>query len=209
MGRYVGAVCRLCRREGMKLFLKGERCYMAKCPMETGRPRPGMHGARRRRKDSDYGLQLREKQRLRSMYGLREEQFRLFFQRAVRKRGVTGEVLLQFLEMRLDNLVYRLSFAPSRPAARQFVRHSHVTVNDRTANIPSMVLKVGDVIKIKDRPKGREYAKQALEAGEARGVAPWLKLDKGNFLGEVLQIPSRDDIAPTVNEQLIVELYSK
>ena len=140
MGRYLGPVCRLCRREGMKLFLKGDRCYMAKCPIEQQAPPPGMHG-QRRSKTSDYGTQLREKQRLRRMYGLREEQFRFMFDRAIRARGVTGEKLLQMLELRLDNLVYRLGFAPSRRAARQFVTHGHVQVNKRKVSIPSMILK--------------------------------------------------------------------
>ena len=146
MGRYTGPACRLCRREGMKLFLKGDRCYMAKCPIETGRPAPGMHG-QRRSKTSDYGVQLREKQKLRRMYGMQEGQFRLFFERALKSRGVTGEKLLQSLELRLDNVVYRLGFAPSRRAARQFVLHGHVAVNSRKATIPSMILKAGDVCK--------------------------------------------------------------
>ncbi len=157
MGRYLGPACKLCRREEMKLFLKGERCYMAKCAVETGRPVPGTHGTRRRRKVSDYGTQLREKQRLRRSYGLQEKQFRLFFKRAARRRGLTGEVLLQMLEMRLDNLAYRLGFAPSRRAAREFVRHNHMVVNGEKANIPSMVLKPGDIIGVRDKPNSREY----------------------------------------------------
>ena len=209
MGRYVGPACKLCRREGMKLFLKGERCYMAKCPIETGRPAPGMHGARRKRKGSDYGVQLREKQRLRRTYGLQEKQFVLFFGRAVKKRGVTGEILLQMLELRLDNIAFRLGFAPSRRAARQFVRHSHLLVNDKKANIPSMVLEPGDVIRVRDREKGKESAKQSLETAEGRGSVSWLSLDKEKLSGEILHVPSRDEIAPTINEQLIVELYSK
>ena len=162
MGRYTGPACRLCRREGMKLFLKGDRCYMAKCPIETGRPAPGMHG-QRRSKTSDYGVQLREKQKLRRMYGMQEGQFRLFFERALRSRGVTGEKLLQSLELRLDNVVYRLGFAPSRRAARQFVLHGHVAVNSRKATIPSMILKAGDVMQVRDRKQGREYASKFME----------------------------------------------
>lgn len=208
MGRYTGPACRICRREGMKLFLKGDRCFMAKCPIETGRPAPGMHG-QRRTKLSDYGLQLREKQRLRRMYGMQEGQFHLFFTRALRTRGVTGEKLLQLLECRLDNLAYRLGFAPSRRAARQFVRHGHVLVNGKKADIPSMVLKAGDVLQVRDRPKSREYAARHMEVAESRGIPPWLSLDRAQFRGEILRIPSREEIAPVVREQLIVELYSK
>ena len=208
MGRYIGPSCRLCRREGMKLFLKGNRCYMAKCPIERGRPAPGMHG-QRGSKLSDYGVQLREKQRLRRHYGMQEGQFRLFFERALRRRGVTGETLLQALEMRLDNVVYRLGFALSRRASRQFVLHRHVAVNGRTVSIPSMVLKPGAKIEIRDRKQGRAYAKTALEAAEGRQVSPWLTLDKEHQRGEVLRVPTREEIAPFVNEQLVVELYSK
>ncbi|HMP72807.1 MAG TPA: 30S ribosomal protein S4 [Kiritimatiellia bacterium] len=208
MGRYTGPACRQCRREGTKLFLKGDRCYMAKCPIETGRPVPGMHG-QRRSKLSDYGVQLREKQKLRRMYGLQETQFRLFFERAQRGRGVTGEKLLQMLELRLDNLVYRLGFAPSRRAARQFALHGHIQVNGHKASIPSMVLKAGDVIKVAPTAKAKGFANQYIDTALSRGIAPWLQLDKENLEGRILQIPSREEIAPIVNEQLIVELYSK
>ena len=207
MGRYTGPACRLCRREGMKLFLKGDRCRMAKCPIDTGRPAPGMHGARPSKK-SDYGVQLREKQRLRRFYGLQEGQFKLFFQRALRKRGVTGEMLLQLLEMRLDNLVFRLGFASSRRNARQLVLHSHVKVNGRRADVPSMTLKVGDRIEVKGRKQSQDAIRKVLEA-QSRELSAWLSLDKDALKGEVLRIPSRDEIAPFVNEQLIVELYSK
>ncbi len=209
MGRYIGPSCRLCRREGMKLFLKGSRCYMAKCPVaERKRPAPGMHGARGR-KLSDYGQQLREKQRLKRFYGLQEGQFRLFFQRALQKRGVTGETLLQLLEMRLDNIVYRLGFAASRSAARQFVLHRHVKVNGRTANIPSMQIKAGSKVQVIEA--SREMVKGVMDTAEARGhqVPPWMLLDKEHFTGEVLRPPTREEIAPFVNEQLVVELYSK
>ncbi len=210
MGRYTGPACKQCRREGMKLFLKGDRCYMAKCPIETGRPAPGAQaGGRRRSKQSDYGVQLREKQRLRRMYGLREGQFRLFFDRASRKKGLTGETLLQLLECRLDNLVYRLGYAASRRAARVFVQHGHVTVNGRKATIPSMVLSPGDVVAVRERPSSRAFAVKNIEAAESRTLSPWLSLDKNQFKGELLHIPSREEIAPLVNEQLIVELYSK
>ncbi|HMO50888.1 MAG TPA: 30S ribosomal protein S4 [Kiritimatiellia bacterium] len=208
MGRYTGPACKQCRREGMKLFLKGDRCYMAKCPIEQGHPAPGMHG-QRRSKLSDYGVQLREKQKLRRTYGMQESQFRLFFQRALKTRGITGEKLLQLLEMRLDNLVYRLGFAPSRRAARQFVQHGHILVNGKKASIPSMVLKAGDVVAVKNQEHSRAYAGPHIEQGESRGLAPWLALDKSAFEGRIVHVPSRDEISPTVNEQLIVELYSK
>ncbi len=208
MGRYTGPVCRQCRREGMKLFLKGDRCYMAKCPIETGRPVPGVHG-QRRTKMSDYATQLREKQKLRRMYGLQEEQFSFMFQRAVKTRGVTGEKLLQMLETRLDNIVYRFGFAPSRRAARQFVTHGHILLNGRKADIPSILVREGDVVQVRERPNSRAYSTPFMDTAESRGIVPWLLLDKQNFKGTVQHIPSRDEIAPTVNEQLIVELYSK
>lgn len=209
MGRDTGPACKRCRREGQKLFLKGTRCYMAKCPIETGRPAPGVHGMRRGRKPSDYGVQLREKQRLRRQYGLREDQFRLFFDRAARMRGVTGETLLQLLEMRLDNLIYRMGFASSRAGARQFVTHNHVTVNGRKASVPSMIIETGDEVCVKDRAKSRELAGKCLEVAATREVPAWLAVDGQAFTGKVLRVPSRDEIAPVVNEQLIVELYSK
>ncbi len=208
MGRYTGPACRLCRREGMKLFLKGDRCYMAKCPIETGRPPPGMH-QQRRSKISNYGIQLREKQRLRRMFGMQEGQFRLFFKRALQARGVTGEQLLQSLELRLDNVTYRLGFAPSRRAARQFVLHGHIAVNGHKATIPSMVLKAGDVVQVRDRKQGRDYAGKFIEVAESRGRVAWLGLNKEQFQGEILRVPTREDIGPVVREQLIVELYSK
>ena len=207
MGRYTGPACKLCRRESMKLFLKGDRCRMSKCPIDTGRPAPGMHGARPSKK-SDYGVQLREKQRLRRFYGLQEGQFKLFFQRALRKRGVTGEMLLQLLEMRLDNLVYRLGFAHSRRNARQLVLHGHVTVNGRRSDVPSMTLKAGDRIEVKGRKQSTDAVKRVLDA-QSRELSPWLSLDKEALKAEVLRVPSRDDIQPFVNEQLVVELYSK
>lgn len=209
MGRYTGPLCRKCRSEGMKLFLKGARCSMAKCPIETGRPPPGMHGQHRSRKLSDYGRQLREKQRLRSQYGLREGQFRVFFQKAQQTKGVTGELLLQLLETRLDNLIYRLGFTLSRAAARQLVTHSHVTVNGRRAAVPSIVLMPGSVIQIKDKPKSREIVKKAMEQTASQTIPAWLSLDAPNFSGQLVRLPTREEIAPIVNEQLIVELYSK
>ena len=207
MGRYIGPACRRCRREGMKLFLKGNRCNTAKCAIELERAAPGMHG--QRGKLSDYGAQLREKQRLRRFFGMQEGQFRVFFGRALRRRGVTGEALLQMLEMRLDNLVYRLGFAASRRMARQLVTHNHVLVNGRRAKVPSMILKQGSKIEVRNRPASREFAKRSLEANEGRPVAAWLSMNRESMEGEVLHVPSRDEIAPFVNEQLIVELYSK
>ncbi len=209
MGRYNGPGCRQCRREGVKLMLKGKRCTMAKCPIETGRASPGVHGQRRGKKLSDYGVQLREKQKLRRMYGMQEGQFRLFFDRAQRSKGVTGDKLLQLLEMRLDNIIYRLGFSFSRKSARQFVTHRHIKINGRIVNIPSMGVKPGSVIEVKDNPKSRAHASQSLEASQARVVPGWMSIDAANFKGEVLKVPTREEIAPIVNEQLIVELYSK
>jgi small subunit ribosomal protein S4 len=180
---------------------------MSKCAVEAGRPAPGVHGARPSKK-SDYGVQLREKQRLRRFYGLQEGQFKLFFQRALRKRGVTGEMLLQLLEMRLDNLVFRLGFSASRRNARQLVLHGHVTVNGRRSDVPSMTLKAGDRIEVKGRKQSQDAVKRVLDARTGE-LSSWLSLDKEALKGEVLRVPTRDEIAPFVNEQLIVELYSK
>lgn len=208
MGRYTGPVCRICRREGMKLHLKAARCLMAKCPVETGRPVPGMHG-QRRKKVSEYGTQLREKQKLRKQYGMMEGQFKIFFQRAQRKKGITGEMLLQMLESRLDNLVYRFGFATSRRSARMLVTHDHVLVNGKKVNIPSMVVKPGSTIQICSRSNSRDLVAANLGASEGRGISPWLNLDAKNFSGEYARVPTRDEIAPIVDEQLVVELYSK
>ena len=209
MGRYIGSNCRMCRRAGTKLFLKGARCYTSKCPVDKGRPAPGVHGMRRGRKDSEYGAQLKEKQKLRRQFGMREGQFRRFYEEALRIEGVTGENLLQRLEMRLDNLVYRMGFAPSRQAARQFVLHKHVAVNGKTANIASMVLKVGDVVTVRERPRSRDQAGRALEAVAASQMPSWLAIDTKLFRGEIVSIPTREEIAPVVEEQAIVELYSR
>mgnify|MGYP001272873643 CR=1 FL=1 len=168
-----------------------------------------MHGGNRKRKLSDYGVQLREKQRLRNQYGMQEGQFRSLFQKAARKKGITGEQLLQYLESRLDNVVYRLGFALSRRSARQFVTHSHVTVNGRRASVPSMLLKAGSVVQVKDNPKSRNAAKMSMDVAETREIPSWLSLDEKNFSGVLVRIPSRDEIAPIVDEQLVVELYSK
>ncbi|NCD21802.1 MAG: 30S ribosomal protein S4 [Spartobacteria bacterium] len=208
MGRYIGPACKRCRRQGMKLFLKGDRCYMAKCPIEQGHSIPGMHGGRRPRL-KDYGIQLQEKQRLRNMYGMQEGQFRLFFQRALRSRGVTGEILLQALEMRLDNVVYRMGLAPSRRAARQFVLHGHVRVNGVKVNVPSYKTKPGDVVQARDAKRSRDYSKAHLDAAESRGWPVWMSVDKAEHKATIDHVPTREEIAPLVNEQLIVELYSK
>lgn len=208
MGRYIGPACKRCRRVGMKLFLKGDRCYMAKCPIEQGHGPPGP-ATRRRPRLKDYGIQLQEKQRLRNMYGMREGQFRLFFQRALRARGVTGEILLQALELRLDNIVYRMGLAPSRRAARQFVRHGHVRVDGVKVNIPSYKVKPGEVIEARDVKRSRDYSKAHLDAAESRGWPSWMTVDKAEFKAVIDHVPSREELAPVVNEQLIVELYSK
>ena len=208
MGRYIGPACKRCRRQGIKLFLKGDRCYMAKCPIEQGASIPGPHGGRRPRL-KDYGVQLQEKQRLRNMYGMQEGQFRLFFQRALRARGVTGELLLQALEMRLDNVVYRMGLAPSRRAARQFVLHGHVRVNGVKVNVPSYKVKTGETVQARDVKRRRDFSKAHLDAAESRGWPVWMTVDKAEFKAVIDHVPTREEIAPVVNEQLIVELYSK
>ncbi len=209
MGRYTGPVCRLCRREGKKLFLKGARCYRTKCPIDQSIGIPGMHVARRARKMSEYGEQLRQKQSLRRQYGMGELQFHRFFEEALRRKGVTGELLLQLLELRLDNIVYRLGFAPSRKAARQYVLHGHVTVNGRKAAVPSMVLTQGDVVAVKDSPKSKDFATKSLEAATQEQMPAWMTVDRAALKGEVVSIPTREQIAPIVDEQAIVELYSR
>ncbi len=211
MGRYTGPVCRQCRREMTKLFLKGARCFTDKCPIDKGIPVPGQHGpaARRARKMSDYGTQLREKQKLRRTYGLQEGQFHLVYERAIRRHGVTGEIMLQQLEMRLDNLIYRAGFAMSRACARQFVRHNHVTVNGHKANIPSMELKAGDVIAVRSRDRSKALASTAYASISNRQMPEWLKVDEKNLTCEVLSVPTREQINPAVDEQLVVELYSR
>ena len=209
MGRYTGPVCRQCRREGQKLFLKGARCYMAKCPIEQGTPAPGMHVARRAKKMSEYGSQLRQKQALRRQYGMGELQFHRFFEEALRKEGVTGENLLQLLEMRLDNIVYRLGLAPSRRAARQFVLHGHILVNGRKAAVPSYVLSVGDKLNVKDDAKSKDAATRSVEAATGAQLPVWMAFDRATLAAEVLAVPTREQIAPIVDEQAIVELYSR
>lgn len=209
MARYTDANCKLCRREGEKLFLKGTRCFSEKCAVERRQVAPGQHGRMMRRKVSSYGLQLREKQKVRRTYGVLEKQFRNYFKKADLKTGITGEILLQLLESRLDNLVYRLGFAASRKAARQLVRHRHVEVNSRTVDIPSYSIKPGEVIKIKDKSKNLEMIHAALKETGRGDDIPWLRLNKAALEGELLEVPERASIPLTFNEQLIVELYSK
>lgn len=209
MGRYTGPTCRLCRRAGTKLFLKGARCYMSKCAVDQGHPAPGVHGMRRSRKVSEYGQQLREKQKLRQQYGMQEGQFRRFYEHALRANGVTGENLLQMLELRLDNVIFKLGFAVSRQAARQFVLHKHVAVNGHTANVPSIIMRVGDVVVVRERPRSRDQATRSFESATARQMPAWLSADPKAFRGEVLSVPTREEIAPVVDEQAIVELYSR
>ncbi|MDU9051035.1 MAG: 30S ribosomal protein S4 [Candidatus Electrothrix sp. Rat3] len=209
MARYTGASCRTCRRENLKLFLKGERCYSDKCSFERRTYAPGQHGQNRFRKVSDYALQLREKQKVKHMYGMLESQFRRYFYLADRAKGVTGLNLLSMLERRLDNVVYRLGFAGSRDQARQFVRHSHFQINGKKASIPSCQVKPGDVITLKEKSRKNAFIVENLEAVARRGVPSWMELDKGNFQGTVKAMPNREEITMPINEQLIVELYSK
>ena len=209
MARYRGPVCRLCRREGMKLFLKGERCYKEKCAIERRNVPPGQHGQGRRRKVRAYGLQLREKQKLRRIYGLLENQFRRTFDAANRKKGVTGENLLNLLELRLDNVVYSLGFATSRNQARQLVRHGHISVDGRRVDIPSFRVKAAMEITVCEKSRKVPSITDALEFAQGRGIPSWLELDGAALAGKVLEIPSREDIRYPIQEQLIVELYSR
>jgi len=208
VARYHEPVCRLCRREGMKLFLKGERCFKEKCAVERRSYAPGQHG-KRRNKAQPYGLQLREKQKVRRVYGVLEAQFRRYFAEAARQRGVTGENLLRLLELRLDNVIYTLGFASSRAQARQLVRHGHVLVNGRRVDVPSFPVKPGMEIVLKEKLRSNPFVTEALETAMARGVPPWLELDAENFRGTVVALPSREDIRLPIQEQLIVELYSR
>lgn len=209
MARYRGSVCRICRRENLKLFLKGDRCYSDKCAFDRRGYAPGEHGQRRRGKTSDYGIQLREKQKVKRMYGLSEKQFHLFFQRADRQKGITGTNLLSALERRIDNVVYRLGFVDSRTQGRHFVRHNHFLVNGKKVNIPSYLLKIGDVIEIREKSKKVQAINDSLDAVVRRGVPQWLELEKENLKGSVKTFPIREDISMPIQEQLIVELYSK
>ncbi len=208
MARYKESVCRLCKREGLKLFLKGDRCYGEKCAFERRGYAPGDHG-QIRRKYSDYGVQLREKQKLKRMYGLLERQFRSYFEKADRQRGITGTNLLLFLERRLDNMVFRIGFANSRNEARQLVRHNHFLVDGKPINIPSYLVKVGSEIRVREKSRKVERIVEAMEIVARRGIPQWLELDKDNFRGVVKTLPSREELVMPVKEQLVVELYSK
>ena len=209
MSRYKDSVCRHCRRENLKLYLKGDRCYSDKCAFDRRSYPPGEHGERRGRKISDYGIQLREKQKIKRMYGLSEKQFHLFFERAEAQRGVTGTNLLVLLERRLDNVVYRLGFANSRTQGRQFVLHNHFLVNGKKANIPSFLVKKGDSIEVKEKSKKIASISDSIEAVVRRGIPQWLELEKEKHQGVVTGFPVREDITMPIQEQLVVELYSK
>ncbi len=209
MARNIGAACRRCRRENLKLYLKGDRCYSDKCSFERRAFGPGQHGQARFRKVSDYAVQLREKQKVKSMYGMLEGQFRLAFKKADLQKGVTGENLLILLERRLDSAVFRLGFASSRSQARQLVRHNHILVNGKKVNIPSFLASVNDVITLKEKSRANALILDCLEAATRRGIPSWLELDKDNFKATVKALPNREEITMPIQEQLIVELYSK
>lgn len=209
MARYTDPVCRLCRREGIKLFLKGSKCFSDKCPIEKRNFAPGQHGKDRKTKVVGYGLQLREKQKAKRIYFTQEGQFRNYFEKAARKPGVTGELLLQQLERRLDSVVFRLGFGTARRQARQLVRHGHVLVNGKKVNIPSYQVNVGEEISIKESSRTLTVLEAAKEFASHQNLPTWLEIDRDNFKGKVLSLPKREDIQQPVNEQLIVELYSK
>lgn len=209
MAKYSGPKCRLCRRQGEKLFLKGEKCYSPKCPVENRPFPPGQHGQRRRMRLSDYALQLREKQKLRRIYGVLERQFRLYYEEADRRKGSTGENLLQLLEGRLDNVVYRMGFAASRAEGRQLVRHDGVMVNGRKMNIPSYQVQPEDVISLTEDAKGQLRVQAAVELAQQRGFPEWIDVDPGKVTGTYKTRPERSDLSPEINEHLVVELYSK
>jgi small subunit ribosomal protein S4 len=209
LARYIGSVCRQCRRENLKLFLKGDRCYSDKCAFDRRSYAPGQHGQRRRGKISDYGVQLREKQKVKRIYGLSEKQFHLFFERSDRQKGVTGTNLLVMLERRLDNVVYRLGFANSRTQGRQLVKHNHFLVNGKTVNIPSYLIKTGDVVEVREKSREIQSIGDSLAAVVRRGVPQWLELQKEGMKGSVKGFPAREELTLPIQEQLIVELYSK
>jgi small subunit ribosomal protein S4 len=208
MARYTGPLCRLCRREGEKLFLKGTRCHTEKCGVERRKYAPGQHG-QSRGKLSDYGLQLREKQKVRRIYGIMERQFRLYFEKASRMKGVTGEVLLQLLERRFDAVVFRMGFAANRREARQLVKHGHFLINGRSSDIPSNLLRPGDVVEVKESSRENSTIAESLSVAEHRGMPDWIQFDASALKGTFVRIPTRDEIQLPVQEQLIVELYSK
>jgi small subunit ribosomal protein S4 len=208
LARYRDSVCRICRREGLKLFLKGDRCYTDKCSIDRRAYPPGQHG-QGRKKTTEYGIQLREKQKVRRMYGLLEKQFRNYFKLAERQKGITGDNLLMLIESRLDNMVYRLGFASSRNEARQMVSHGHFLIDGKKANISSMRLKAGSTVEVREKSQKHGKINDALDAVVRRGVPEWLELDRDKFKGTVKALPSREDITMPIQENLIVELYSK
>ncbi|MBN2090191.1 30S ribosomal protein S4 [candidate division KSB1 bacterium] len=209
MARYTDANCKLCRRENQKLFLKGAKCFSPKCPFEKKGFAPGQHGRSKRFKQSEYGVQLREKQKLRRMYGILERQFQRYFEIAARRKGITGETLIHLLEQRLDNIVFRLGFAPSRKSARQLVRHRHIMVNGITVDIPSFQVNPGDEIEVREKSKKMDVFHSSLRRVKEGRMLPWLNLNKANLSGTLVEIPNRADIPVSINESLIVELYSK
>ncbi|MBN2388983.1 MAG: 30S ribosomal protein S4 [Anaerolineales bacterium] len=215
MAKYTGPACKLCRREGEKLFLKGERCFSPKCAFERREYAPGQHGRSGRRggrgtgRESDYGKQLRAKQRARRVYGVFERQFRRYYSKAIKARGVTGLMLLQILESRLDNIVYRLGYAASRAQARLMVTHGHFTVNGRRTDVPSMTLRVGDVVAVRSGSNDRPFFKELPDLAEARNIPAWLERDVKQLTGSILRMPERAEIDGSLNEQLIVEYYSR
>lgn len=209
MARYRGSECRLCRRENLKLFLKGDRCFGDKCAFERRPYAPGQHGQRRAGKYSDYRIQLREKQKVKRIYGVLEKQFSLYYKKADKQKGITGTNLLIFLESRLDNVVYRMGFASSRTQARQLVRHNHFLVNDRKVNIPSYSVNAGDIIQVAENSRKIPPILEAMETVVRRGIPNWIEIDKDNFRGIFKSLPNREDLTMPIQEQLIVELYSK
>ena len=209
MARYTKSVCRLCRREGLKLYLKGNRCYTDKCAVERRQYAPGQHGQRRQRKASEYALQLREKQKIKRIYGLMERQFRAYFRKGDRMKGITGENMLTFLERRLDNVVYRMGFSDSRQEARQMVLHGHFCINGKKVTIPSYLVNQGEEVSVREKSQKIQRITEALESVERRGVPLWIELDKSKFTGRVKNYPSRDELTVPMQEQLVVELYSR
>jgi small subunit ribosomal protein S4 len=208
LARYTGPSCRLCRRERLKLFLKGERCYSEKCAVDRREYPPGQHGQSRKRY-SDYDVQLREKQKVKRIYGVMEQQFRGYFEEASRQKGITGENLLLILERRLDNMVYRMGFATSRNEARQLIRHNHFEVNGKRVNVPSYLMRAGDVIELKEKSRKIAKVQESLEGSSRRGIPRWLEVDKDNLKGKVVALPAREELTMPINEQMIVEFYSK
>ena len=209
MSRYLGPRCRLCRRESEKLFLKGDRCHTEKCALERRKTTPGQHVRDRAPRISGYGTQLREKQKLRRTYGLQEQQFHTLYEKAAKKRGVTGVILLESLERRLDNIVHRMGFAASRSQARQLVRHQAILVDGSRVDVPSYQVPVGAVVEVAEKARQWLSVRAALESAESRGIAPWIEVEKDHFRGVFKRLPERDELPPTIREQLVVELYSK